>query len=106
MVWNKDEFRIQCYVPSPSDYRWVMEDKEWVLVMVDLAPAIIQLVKCKCAKKRCSTNRCQCRKAGVLCTDLFISSDDGDFENQQVDLHQNDEEEEKEEDELDESELE
>ena len=86
-----------------------MEDKEWVPAMVDLAPApeaIIQLVKCNCAKQRCSTNRCQCRKAGVLCTDLFISSDDGDVENQQVDLHQNDEEEEEEEDELDESELE
>ena len=41
------------------------------------------LVKCKCAKKRCSTNGCQCRKAGLLCTDLCsCSEDDVECENQ------------------------
>ena len=29
--------------------------------------AIIQLVKGGCSKQRCSTNRCQCRKAGLTC---------------------------------------
>ena len=41
--------------------------------MTTLSPApeaIIQLVKCKCATERCSTNHCQCRKAGLPCTDL------------------------------------
>ena len=40
-------------LPSPNDYGWAMEDKEWVPVMTDLAPvskAIIELVKCNCAK--------------------------------------------------------
>ena len=37
--------------------------------------ALIQLVKCTCTKERCSTNRCQCRKAGLNCTDLCICSD-------------------------------
>jgi len=27
-------------------------------------------------KRRCSTNRCQCRRAGLLCTDLCHCSDD------------------------------
>jgi len=38
----------------------------------------------RCAKERCSTNHCQCHKAGLLCTDLCSSSDDDDeCENQQ-----------------------
>ena len=95
MVWNKD------YVPNPvllslSDYGWAMEKHERVPVMTHLGPApeaIIQLVKCKCAKKRCPTKRCQGRKAGLLCKGLCSCSDDGDCENQQDGLFQNDEEE-------------
>ena len=37
--------------------------------------AIIQLVKCACENERCSTNRCQCRKAGLNCIDLCTCSD-------------------------------
>jgi len=40
----------------------------------------------RCAKERCSMNRCQCCKAGLLCTDLCSCSDDDDddgCENQQ-----------------------
>ena len=46
-----------------------MENDQWIPVMTTLSPApkaIIQLVKCICAKERCSTNRCRCRKAGLL----------------------------------------
>ena len=32
--------------------------------------------KCACTKQRCSTNRCQCRKAGLNCSDLFTCSDE------------------------------
>ena len=39
--------------------------------------AITYLVKCKCAKERCSTNRCRCRKAGINCTDLCRRLDSG-----------------------------
>lgn len=40
--------------------------------------AILHLVKCGCAKERCSTNRCQCRKGGLHCTDLCSCSDGDD----------------------------
>ena len=43
---------------------------------------IIQLVKCRCGKKRCPTNRCQCRISGLLCTDLCSCFDDSECENQ------------------------
>ena len=29
-------------------------------------------VKCKCAKERCSTKRCQCRKAGDLTAPIYV----------------------------------
>ena len=85
MVWNND--RVSNHVLlSPRGYGWTMENDEWIPVMTTLSPApeaIIQLVKCKCAKERCSTNRCQCRKAGLLCMDLCsCSEDDNKCENQ------------------------
>ena len=49
--------------------------------MTNLPPApgaILQLVQCGCPKERCSTNRCQCRKAGINCTDLCNCSDNSE----------------------------
>ena len=40
--------------------------------------AVLQLVKCACTKTRCSTNCCQCRKAGLVCKDLCQCSDTDD----------------------------
>lgn len=77
MVWNNDRVPNP-ELPSPQDYGWEMEANEWVPVMTTLPPApeaIIHLVKCSCAKERCSNNRCQCRKAGLTCTDLCTCSD-------------------------------
>ena len=37
--------------------------------------AVLHLIKC-CCKKECGTNRCQCRKAGLNCTDLRTCGDD------------------------------
>ena len=57
-------------------------------MMSTLAPApeaIIILVNYRCSKERCSSNRCQCREAGLLCTDLFCCSDDSECENKQDD---------------------
>ena len=42
---------------------------------MNLNDAIIYLLNCKCAKERCSTNCCQCRKAGLNCTHLCSCSD-------------------------------
>ena len=86
MIWNNDCVPNPV-LPSPRGYGWTMENDEWIPVMTTLSPApeaIIQLVKCRCAKVRCSTNRCHCRKAGLLCTDLCsCSDDDNECENQQ-----------------------
>ena len=43
---------------------------------------ILQLVKYKCAKERWLTNRCQCRKTGLLYTDLCSCSKNDKCENQ------------------------
>jgi len=45
--------------------------------------AIIQLVKCKCAKQQCSNNLCQCQTAGLPCTVFCSCSDEDECENQQ-----------------------
>ena len=37
--------------------------------------AVLHLIKCRCTKG-CGTNRCQCRKAGLNCTDLCACGDD------------------------------
>ena len=58
-----------------------MENNEWLPVMTRLPPApeaVIHLVKCGCVKQRCETNHCQCRKAGLNCTDLCRCSDNGE----------------------------
>ena len=37
--------------------------------------AVPHLIKC-CCTKGCGTNRCQCRKAGLNCTDFCACGDD------------------------------
>ena len=76
LVWNNDHV-ANPVLPSPEGYGWQDEDGKWVPVMTNLPPApeeIIQLVRCKCAKFRCSNNHCQCQKAGLVCTDLCLCS--------------------------------
>ncbi|EDO37308.1 predicted protein [Nematostella vectensis] len=70
-------------LPSPEKYGWKWNDgdKVWDPVMITSPPApqaIIQLVKCKCAKDKCVTNRCQCKKSGLKCTDLCGCSANGE----------------------------
>ena len=31
---------------------------------------ILQMISCHCKKKSCLTDRCQCKKSNLLCTDL------------------------------------
>ena len=64
-----------------------MDQEEWVPVMTNLPPApeaILQLEQCRCSKERCSTNRCQCCKAGLNCTDLLNCSDNGETSDNDV----------------------
>ena len=60
MVWN-NVIVPQSQLPSPHNFGWKWEDNKWLPVMTTLPPfpeAVIQLVKCGCAKERCSTSRC------------------------------------------------
>ena len=80
MVWNSDRI-TNPGLPSLQQYGWQMDQDEWVPVMTNLPPApeaILQLVKYGCSKERCSTNRCQCCKAGLDCPDLCTCSDNGE----------------------------
>ena len=46
-------------------------------VMTTLQPApdtVLYLVKCGCGKDKCGNNRCSCRRAGLMCTDLCSCS--------------------------------
>ena len=89
LVWNNDKVANPT-LPSPKNFGWTADENGWVPVMTKIPPApdaIIYLVKCKCAKERCSTKRCQRRKAGLSCTDLCSCSDSRELcEN----LHDND----------------
>ena len=60
-------------------------EEKWVSVTTSLKPvpdSVLQLIKCGCAKEKCATNRCQCRKAGLSCTDLCQCMDREDDEDQ------------------------
>lgn len=106
LVWNMDTVPDP-QLPSPETFGWKLENEKWVPVMTPLPPApeaIIQLVKCGCAKSRCSSNRCNCRKAQLKCTDLCSCADYDDFcDNQLADESDDDPEDEDMEYESDES---
>ena len=81
-------------LPSTETFGWKLEDDKWVPVMTSLPPApeaIIQLVKCGCIKTLRSTNRCNCRKAELQCTNL-CSCVDSDLCDNQLDTDAEDEE--------------
>ena len=95
LVWNLDTVP-EPPLPSPEIFGWKLEDDQWVPVMTFLPPApeaIIQLVKCGCIKTRCSTNRCNCQKAELKCTNLCSCADSGDLCDNQLDTDAEDEEE-------------
>jgi len=81
MIWNNDRIPNPV-LPSPESYGWTKEDDQWMPVITKVPPApkaIIELVKCCCSKDRCSTNRCQCRKAELTCTELCSCSETDDL---------------------------
>ena len=88
VVVQEEAGPINPALPSPSDdgWEWKEDEKMWNPMMTTLPPApdaIIHLVKCKSVKERCATKRCQCRKAGLSCTDLCgcCDTDDEQCEN-------------------------
>lgn len=80
LVWSNDVV-ANPELPCPENYGWENKEDRWVPVMTLLQPApnaVLELVRCGC-KTHCSSNRCQCRRAGLQCTDLCACfDDDGD----------------------------
>ena len=80
--------------PPPQGYGWKLEDDQWVPRMTSLPPApdaITELGGCSCKTSHCSSNRCNCRKAGLNCTDLCACSDnDVPCANQPEDKYESD----------------
>ena len=78
LVWHLDTVAAS-YLPS-VEFGWKEEGDQWLPVMTHLLPApeaIIVLIKCSGNKSRyrCATNRCNCSKAKLNCTDLYGPSD-------------------------------
>ena len=74
MVW----YNANPDLPSPEGYGWKKTDDAWCPIMTSVQPAreaIIELVRCGC-KTQCATNRCQCKRAGLPCTDLCACYDE------------------------------
>ena len=74
IVWNNDKV-ANPELPSPGNYGWNMINNEWVAVMATEKPAseaVLHLVKCGCTKTQCTTMQCNCKKAGLYCTDLCM----------------------------------
>ena len=61
MVWNNDEVTIPPFHPQTF---WLDGGWKWIGACHDAPDGNIYLVKCKCAKERCSTNRCNVEKMG------------------------------------------
>ncbi len=76
MVWKHDEI-ANPELQSPQSYGWQLHENELYPVMTSMAPApdVIHLIKCGCTLTRCSTNHCQCKKAGLSRTHMCKCSD-------------------------------
>ncbi|KXJ07268.1 hypothetical protein AC249_AIPGENE26021 [Exaiptasia diaphana] len=81
LIW-KNDIESSPELPTPDGFGWKIDSSgRWVPEMTKKLPApeaIIELVKCGCSKHRCNTNRCQCRKAGLTCTQLCACCNDDD----------------------------
>ena len=86
IIWNNGIVSNPC-IPCPLDYGcYEDEDRSIKPVMTNNPPAheaIINLVKCGCAKSKCTTTHCSCANAipPLPCTDLCGYSDD--YENKE-----------------------
>lgn len=80
MIWIND-IVANPELPPPQQYGWDLIEGCLKAVLTPLPPAptaVIHLVKCSCAKTRCSSNRCKCKQNGLNCTELCNCSDDGE----------------------------
>ena len=76
LIWSLDRVPSPD-LPPPQEYVWKLEDDHWVPIMTSLPPApdaVIELVRCSCKTSHCSSNRCNCGKAGLNCTCLLYTS--------------------------------
>ncbi len=85
-VWSRLEEAKPIY-PPPNEFGWKETDELYVPVITTMEPAskaVLELVRCNCKLSQCSTARCTCRKASLVCTELCKCSlnDNNTCENQ------------------------
>ena len=72
MVWFHST-EAQPKLPPVTDYGWNLVHDTYVPVVTALKPApdaVIELVRCGCKKSLCTTSRCSCIKANLMCTEM------------------------------------
>ena len=81
-VWRRCHLPFQ-NLPCPENYGWDVDiEGSYDPIMTQNLPApiaIIEMSSCSC-KTGCSTNRCSCRKNGLVCTDLCKCKECQNFE--------------------------
>ncbi len=57
---------------TPTEWGWDFDDGRYMPKQTDQPPApkeLLEIFRCNC-RKQCNTNRCTCRKHGLLCSDI------------------------------------
>ena len=60
-------------IPSPQQYGGKLEGDKWIPVMTKQLSApksVNKFVRCDCVKTNCLTDKCNCRRAELDCTDM------------------------------------
>ncbi len=85
IVWAHLEDANPTY-PAPNQFGWKELNDTYIPVVTTMEPApkaVVELVRCNCQVSQCSTARCTCRKASLVCTELCkCSLHDNTCENQ------------------------
>lgn len=94
MILRRSTVSIQA-LPPVINYGWELVDEMFSPIMTDNLPApsaLIEMVSCAC-KSNCTTNRCQCRKNSLNCTDMCKCEDceNDDYEKTVTDESDDDE---------------
>ena len=72
MIWQNADSAVPS-LPSPDGHGWTMGNRLFIPIVSKLKPApdaILELTQCGCARAKCRTLSCSCRKAGMVCTEM------------------------------------
>ena len=71
-IW-KSAISTNPILPDPENFGWKKIDDEYEPFMTDKLPApqsVIELSMCSCKKTNCDSLRCNCKKKGLVCSDM------------------------------------